>query len=98
MVIPPDGEWDEYRILIFHARGVPGGPARPRSAYANILLCPYSNSRICLYTDVLRVYNTVVFLQLWITMRGNSPVDSWVLVRELKPGWFEPRVRVRVGH
>ena len=52
MVIPPDGEWGEYRILIFHARGVPGGPARPRSAYANILLCPYSNSRIYLYTVV----------------------------------------------
>jgi len=68
MVIPPDGEWGEYRILIFHARGVPGGPARPRSAYANILLCPYSNSRIYLYTAVLRVYNTVVFMQLWITM------------------------------
>ena len=55
MVIPPDGEWDEYRILIFHARGVPGGPARPRSEYANILLCPYSNSRIYLYTDVARI-------------------------------------------
>ena len=55
MVIPPDGEWDEYRILIFHARGVPGGPARPESAYANILLCPYSNSRIYLYTDVVRI-------------------------------------------
>lgn len=55
MVIPPDGEWDEYRILIFHARGVPGGPARPGSAYAYILLCLYSNSRIYLYTDVARI-------------------------------------------
>ena len=76
MVIPPDGEWDEYRSLIFHARGVPGGPARPGSAYAYILLCLYSNSRIYLYTDVLRAYNTVVFLQLWITSAKLLPVDK----------------------
>jgi hypothetical protein len=55
MVIPPDGEWGQYRILIFHARGVPWGPARPGSAYANILLCLCSNSRIYLYTDVARI-------------------------------------------
>ena len=60
--------------------------------YAPIRIVEYT------YTLMLRAYNTVVFMQLWITMRGNSPVDSWVLVRELKPGWFEPRVRVRVGH
>ena len=61
MVIPPDGEWDEYRILIFHARGVPGGPARPESAYANILLCLYSNSRIYLYTDVARIQHCGIY-------------------------------------
>ena len=76
MVIPPDGEWGEYRILIFHARGVPGGSGT--TAYYNMLIYYYASIRIVEYTYILllRKYNTVVFVQLWITLPWLAPVDK----------------------
>ena len=67
MVIPPDGEWDEYRILIFHARGVPGGSGT--TAYYNMLIYYYAPIRMLEYADILmlRAYNSVVFMQQWIS-------------------------------
>ena len=76
MVICPTGEWGEYLILIFHARGVRGGSGT--TAYYNMLIYYYAPIRMLEYADIpmLRAYNSVVFMQQWISLAWLAPVDK----------------------